>query len=70
MQLTHYGHACVLVEVDGARLLLDPGTLSTGFEDLTGLTAVLVTHGHDDHLDPERLGMIRRTAESVSDRSF
>jgi L-ascorbate metabolism protein UlaG (beta-lactamase superfamily) len=51
MHLTHYGHACLLVETDHARLLIDPGTLSSGFESLTGLDAVLVTHEHPDHVD-------------------
>ncbi|MCU1415524.1 MAG: fold metallo-hydrolase [Microbacteriaceae bacterium] len=55
MKLTHYGHACVLIETDkGARILIDPGTLSHGFESLQGLDAILVTHNHDDHLDVER----------------
>jgi hypothetical protein len=44
-----------------ARLLLDPGTLSGGFEELEGLTAVLVTHQHADHLDQARLrGLLDR----------
>ena len=55
MRLTKYGHSCLLVEEGPARLLLDPGTLSGGFEELEGLTAVLVTHQHADHLDLERL---------------
>jgi L-ascorbate metabolism protein UlaG (beta-lactamase superfamily) len=55
MKITHFGHACLLVETTGARILFDPGTLSHGFEDLHDLTAVLVTHQHDDHVDPERL---------------
>lgn len=55
MQLVHYGHSCVFVETASARLLLDPGNLSSGFEQLTGLDAVLVTHQHPDHLDLERL---------------
>ncbi len=59
MQITHLGHACVLVESDGGtRLLLDPGTYSTGFEELTGLTAVAVTHQHPDHVDASRLGAL------------
>ncbi|MFC0037698.1 MBL fold metallo-hydrolase [Actinomadura rayongensis] len=56
MNITHFGHACVLVELDGGgRLLLDPGTYSGGFEDVTGLDAVLFTHEHPDHLDLGRL---------------
>ncbi|MEN3301131.1 MAG: hypothetical protein V7633_3189, partial [Pseudonocardia sp.] len=37
MQLTHFGHACVLIDTGTARLLIDPGAFSTGFESLTGL---------------------------------
>jgi L-ascorbate metabolism protein UlaG (beta-lactamase superfamily) len=56
MRLTKFGHSCLLAEEGQARILLDPGTLSGGFEELEGLTAVLFTHQHADHLDPERLG--------------
>ncbi|HEX8861876.1 MAG TPA: MBL fold metallo-hydrolase [Actinomycetes bacterium] len=55
MRLTKFGHSCLLVEERGTRLLLDPGTLSDGFEDLQGLTAILYTHQHADHLDPDRV---------------
>ena len=55
MRLTKFGHSCLLVEEGGARLLLDPGTLSEGFDVLEGLTAVLYIHQHADHLDPARL---------------
>lgn len=54
MQITHLGHACLLVEA-GRRVLIDPGTFSTGFEELDGLDAVVVTHQHADHLDQDRL---------------
>lgn len=55
MRITHFGHACLLVETATARLLIDPGTYSAGFEAVRGLTAVLITHQHFDHLDTERL---------------
>jgi L-ascorbate metabolism protein UlaG (beta-lactamase superfamily) len=56
MRITHYGHACVLAELpDGTRILFDPGTYSAGFEELTGLDAILITHEHPDHHDTERV---------------
>jgi L-ascorbate metabolism protein UlaG (beta-lactamase superfamily) len=61
MRLTKFGHSCLLVEEGRARMLFDPGTLS-GFQELEGLTAVLVTHQHDDHLDRDRLrGLLDRS---------
>jgi L-ascorbate metabolism protein UlaG (beta-lactamase superfamily) len=48
MQLTKYGHACVTLEKDGRRIVLDPGGLTP--EDATlGAEAILITHEHFDH---------------------
>ena len=55
MRITHLGHSCLLVEGGDARVLVDPGNFSSGFDQLTSLDAVLVTHQHPDHADPERL---------------
>ncbi|WP_033290081.1 MBL fold metallo-hydrolase [Amycolatopsis jejuensis] len=55
MRIVHFGHSCVLLETAGERILLDPGTFSTGFEAERELSAVLITHQHPDHLDVERL---------------
>jgi L-ascorbate metabolism protein UlaG (beta-lactamase superfamily) len=55
VRLRKLGHACLLVEDDGARVLIDPGAFSAGFEELTGLSAILVTHQHADHVDVARL---------------
>lgn len=56
MRLTKYEHACVLVEDAGTRLLIDPGTYTHGFEELTGLAGILITHQHADHIDVDRFG--------------
>ncbi|GLY13799.1 hypothetical protein Kisp01_08150 [Kineosporia sp. NBRC 101677] len=55
MRITHIGHSCLLVETGNARILTDPGAFTEGFEDLTGLDAIAITHQHIDHLDTERL---------------
>ncbi len=55
MLITKLGHSCLRVQDGDADVLVDPGTFSSGFTELTGLTAVLVTHQHADHLDLERL---------------
>ena len=53
MHITHLGHACVLVEAAGKRLLVDPGNFSDAWHQLTGLDAILATHQHPDHFDPQ-----------------
>jgi L-ascorbate metabolism protein UlaG (beta-lactamase superfamily) len=61
MELTHFGHSCLLATFDrtpadpATSILFDPGNFSHGFEGLTGLSAILITHQHPDHADPARL---------------
>jgi L-ascorbate metabolism protein UlaG (beta-lactamase superfamily) len=52
MRLTKFSHSCVRLERDGAVLVIDPG----GFSEraaLDGVDAVLITHEHPDHLNPD-----------------
>jgi L-ascorbate metabolism protein UlaG (beta-lactamase superfamily)/catechol 2,3-dioxygenase-like lactoylglutathione lyase family enzyme len=55
MRLTRWSHACVTLESAGRILVVDPGIWSEP-RALDGAHAVLVTHEHGDHADPERLG--------------
>jgi L-ascorbate metabolism protein UlaG (beta-lactamase superfamily) len=52
MLLTKFGHSCVRLEKDGARLVIDPG-IWAGPDVLAEASAVLVTHEHVDHVDDE-----------------
>lgn len=54
MRLTRWSHACVVLESDGRRLVLDPGEWSEP-RALDGAHAVLVTHEHGDHADLTRI---------------
>ena len=62
-RLTFLGHSTVLIDLDGVRLLTDPllGHLAAWVirrhvpavmpDELEGLSAVFISHGHLDHLD-------------------
>jgi L-ascorbate metabolism protein UlaG (beta-lactamase superfamily) len=54
MELTKFGHACVTLEREGRRLVIDPGGL-TPEDAFAGADAALVTHEHFDHFSAERL---------------
>jgi L-ascorbate metabolism protein UlaG (beta-lactamase superfamily) len=64
MRLTHYGHACVLLELP-QRVLIDPGIYSTGFEQLEDVDLVLITHAHPDHLDIDQLRALLTTSPNA-----
>lgn len=76
MALTWWGHATVGIELDGVRVLTDPvlrrwigplrrtGPVPTA-SAVTDLDAVLISHGHHDHLDVRSLRQIPRTTKVV-----
>lgn len=57
MQITKYGHACLLIEEEGAKILIDPGIFNAT-PDVEGLDAILITHEHQDHCDVSQIQQI------------
>jgi L-ascorbate metabolism protein UlaG (beta-lactamase superfamily) len=65
MEIEHLGHACLRVSHDGASLVLDPGGFSPHLDQRIAerpLEAVLVTHAHPDHLDPDLVPLLQHAA--------
>jgi L-ascorbate metabolism protein UlaG (beta-lactamase superfamily) len=58
MKLTKYGHACFTVEQAGQVLVVDPGEWSGDFVASNNIAAIVVTHEHADHFDPDTLAAI------------
>ncbi|MGC0252117.1 MBL fold metallo-hydrolase [Pseudactinotalea sp. Z1748] len=54
MKITKYAHACVALEDEAARLVIDPGSFTT-LPELTGVVAVILTHEHPDHAGTDNL---------------
>ncbi len=79
MRITYLGHAAMLVEVDGIRILMDPwltdptyhGTwwhyppLQLGVRDLPKIDYLYVSHEHPDHFDPPTLAQLDKNVHLV-----
>jgi L-ascorbate metabolism protein UlaG (beta-lactamase superfamily) len=56
MKLTKYEHACVVLEKDGEKIVIDPGSFSSGAAGiLADADAILITHEHFDHVNEEAI---------------
>ncbi|HMH70613.1 MAG TPA: MBL fold metallo-hydrolase [Candidatus Saccharimonadales bacterium] len=58
MKVTKYQHACFTVEKDEQILVVDPGGFSTDFIAPGSVVAIVITHEHGDHFDPDQLAAI------------
>jgi L-ascorbate metabolism protein UlaG (beta-lactamase superfamily) len=78
-RVTFLGHATVLLELDGLRLLTDPvlrqfvgplwrRTPRPHLSPLSGLNVVLISHLHLDHYDPLSLRLLDKEALIVGPR--
>lgn len=74
MHITMIGHSTVLIETGGKKILTDPywgtwgnlayarlGTPAKSHQELVKVDAVLISHGHWDHVDSQYLRMLDDT---------
>lgn len=62
------GHACLLIESDGKRLLIDPfltaNPMAAAKPEEVQADVILVSHGHEDHLG-DTVAIAKRTGATV-----
>ena len=65
MRITKHGHACLELEKDGQRLIIDPGSYTEPMGGLQNVVAIVITHQHDDHCYAEQVQSIRASNPDV-----
>jgi L-ascorbate metabolism protein UlaG (beta-lactamase superfamily) len=60
MKITKIGHCCLLIEIDGKRILTDPGAFTVADHVLHDIDIVLISHEHADHLHTDSLKELLR----------
>lgn len=66
MKVTKLGHCCLLIEVNGLRILSDPGSYSPLSNDVKDIDVILITHEHADHLHINSLkNIIAHTSKAL-----
>lgn len=56
-----FGHATIGIEWDGKHIYLDPCCSEADFSHLPKADAIIITHHHDDHFDPQAVEMLRQS---------
>ena len=59
MNVNKYEHACLVLEHENQRLVIDPGGFTAPLPPLENVTAIVITHQHPDHWTSEQLRRIR-----------
>lgn len=58
MKVTKYEHACLVLEQNNEKLIVDPGSYTRPLSAETNVKAIVITHIHDDHCFEEQIDRI------------
>ncbi|MDN5275430.1 MAG: putative Zn-dependent hydrolase [Candidatus Saccharibacteria bacterium] len=66
MDITKYEHACLVIDIDGDKLVIDPGAYTTDLDASKHIVAIVITHEHHDHIDTDLLkALIAQSPDAV-----
>lgn len=58
MQITKLEHSGIVLDKDGKKIVFDPVEFTEKLPNLTNVIAIIITHQHGDHFQPEVLARI------------
>ncbi len=58
MQLTKLEHSGIVLDKNGKKLVFDPVEFAETLPELHDVAAIIITHAHSDHLQPEKISAI------------
>jgi len=61
MRITKREHACLVIELTGETLVVDPGSFTSPLTGLSGVSTIVITHKPADHVSSEQLDAILAT---------
>ena len=65
MKITKHGHACLELEVEGKKALIDPGFYTEDVSALKDVVALVITHSHDDHCFEAQVAGITKSNPAI-----
>lgn len=65
MRITKFGQCCLLIEINGRRILTDPGKFTNSQNQLQDIDLILITHEHTDHIHTESITEIVKNNPEV-----
>jgi L-ascorbate metabolism protein UlaG (beta-lactamase superfamily) len=65
MKITKRGHACLELEHDGKKALIDPGFYTEDVSRLKDVVALVITHSHDDHCFENQVAGIAKSNPGI-----
>jgi len=64
MKITKYAQSCILIEIDGKKILIDPGNYGLDL-NLKDVDIILITHKHEDHCSIEAIKTIIKNKPTI-----